>query len=80
MDDHKIRVEVVYGAEHQELDFPRKTAVGDIEDYLRHVINIARDSQARVNGNNVSRKYRLRKDCTLEFIKTDGRKGGDVLL
>ncbi len=75
--DREIRVDVVYMAEHQELDFPRGTAVGDIKDYLRHVLNIPRDSQARVDGKNVSRKHRLRKNCTLEFIKTDGRKGGD---
>lgn len=67
-------VEVVHGAEAQTLAIAGHN-VQDVRDYLKHVLNIPTDAQARVDGNLVDGDYILQADETLEFVKTSGQKG-----
>jgi len=67
-------VEVVYGAEAQILAISGHN-VQDVRDYLKHVLNIPADAQARVNGNLVDGNYVLLENDTLEFVKVAGQKG-----
>ena len=67
-------VEVVYGAEAQTLAISGHN-VQDVRDYLKHVLNIPADAQARVNGNLVDGAYILQENDTLEFVKVAGQKG-----
>jgi molybdopterin converting factor small subunit len=68
-------VEVMYGAESQELAIAGHT-VGDVRSHLKHVLNIPADAQARVNGELKDGDYVLQENDTLEFVKVAGQKGG----
>jgi len=67
-------VEVMYGAESQELAIAGHT-VSDVRSHLKHVLNIPADAQARVNGELKDGDYVLLENDTLEFVKVAGQKG-----
>lgn len=67
-------VEVMYGAESQELAIAGHT-VADVRSHLKHVLNIPADAQARVNGELKDGDYVLQENDTLEFVKVAGQKG-----
>ena len=66
-------IEVVHGAEAQR--FLAGRSVEYLRGYLKHVLNIPVDADPRINGKSVGGEYITRAGETLEFIKTDGRKG-----
>ena len=66
-------IEVVYMAE--AVFVPAGHAVADYHDYLKAVLNIPPDAEARVNGDRVGEEYVLNDGKTLEWIKKNGEKG-----
>lgn len=67
-------VEVVYGPEAQTLPIAGHN-VQDVRDYLKHILNIPSDAQARVNGQLVEGDHILQESEILEFVKVSGQKG-----
>ena len=72
-------VKVIHGPNNDIFDLPNGTTVFNIRRNLADAFNIPRHASPFVNGDQVPEDYRLRKEDTLEFVVSNGRKGSSGL-
>jgi hypothetical protein len=68
------KVSVVYGANDLELELAGQS-VADVQAATSDVLNLDKNAEAYVNGQQVDGNYKLKAGDRLEFMKESGQKG-----
>lgn len=68
------KVSVVYGANDLELELAGQS-VADVQAATADVLNLDKNAEAYVNGQQVDGNYKLKAGDRLEFMKESGQKG-----
>jgi|GEM_PF-2351951 len=70
-----MSVRVVHGANEGYFSVEGMT-VSQVDHKLRDVFNIPSNATALINGKDVDRRHVVANDDVVEFVRSDGRKGG----